>query len=153
MLPMSEPLHLQASWSGRILTLGSPGLLVGLGGYGTARGGLSAPGFWLLLVGLGVLVAAVAALPWATTIDAHGVHHRTLVRRRLICWDDVVAFERHRSGRSGGALVVRTVDGRRAALSDQPERPADWDRLRELVDRAAPGVAVAPPPPLHPFNR
>lgn len=150
---MTDPIHLQASLTGRMLTVGSPMLLVGLGGYGTARGGTGAPGFWLLIAGIVVLAAAVVTMPWTTTVDPRGIHLRSLLRRRVIPWDDVVAFERPHRGRQERPLVVRTIDGRRLPLSDRPERPADWDHLRELVDAVAPGVAVGPPPPLHPFNR
>lgn len=152
-VPVTERLHIRASLSGRLLTIGSPLLLVALGGYGTAVGGTSAPGFWVLLAGVGLAVASALTIPWEATVGVEGVTCRTLLRRRHLAWDDIVAFERRRRGRSGGPLVARTTAGGRVALSDQPERPAEWDRLKELVERLAPGVAVGAPPPLHPFNR
>lgn len=166
-------LRLPASASGRALTLGSPVLLIGIGGYGVVRGGLDAPGLWVLVAGLVILAAACWTMPWHTEIDADGVHCRTLVRRRTVSWDDVVAFERVRRGRApgvgsrdmrgapshassggrGGPLALRTTAGERILLSDAVEPPPTWDALRELAARYAPGTSVADPPPLHPFNR
>jgi hypothetical protein len=146
-------MRLGASLSGQLLTVASPLILVALGAYGTAGGGTSSPGFWILLLGLGLLAAAAWTLPWEATIDADGVHVRTLLRRQHLAWDDIVAIERHRRIRGGGPLVARTAAARRIAITDRVERPAEWDELKELVERHAPGVAVATPPPAHPFNR
>lgn len=146
------PLVLRASLLDRVITIGSPGLLLALGVYGVANAGWAGVGG--VLVGVGALLLALAAwsMPWVTTIDEVGVHWRTPVRSRRIPWDDIVAFQRHR-GRAGGPLVVRTVERRRVAVTTTTERPSDWDALRELVDRHAPGVAMASAPPAHPFNR
>lgn len=151
-VPVREALQLPGSPSGRALSIGSPMLLIALGGYGTVRGGVPAPGFILLLAGAALLGVTALTMPWAALVDATGVHCRTMARLRSIPWDDVVAFERQRRARGGGALLVRTVQGRRIALSDRPERPDQWDALREMVQRCAPGAPVGSPPDGHPFN-
>jgi hypothetical protein len=134
-----------------ILAIASPGVLVVLGLVGVVGGGLATPGGAILVIGLVLFVAVAWEVPWRTTIDAVGVHRRSLVRTEHVEWDDVAAFERG-GRRSAGALVVRTLEGRRRALSDAPERPDQWDALRLLVSDHAAGVVVPPPPEGHPFH-
>jgi hypothetical protein len=144
-------LRLTASALTRVLAVVSPSLLVGLGLYGVA-GSWRGPGPILLALGVALTVAVVRSIPWSSEVGEPGVEVRMPGRRVALAWDDVVAFERHKAGRKGnGALVVRDFAGNRTALTDVAERPAEWDTLRELVARYAPGVAVSPPPPGHPF--
>ncbi len=144
-------LQLSASMLTRVLAIVSPSLLLGLGLYGLA-GSWRGPG--PILVGLGVFltVAVLRSIPWSSAVGPAGVEVRMPARRVVLTWDDVVAFERHRAGRKGdGARVGRDMGGHKTALTDVAERPAEWDTLRELVARYAPGVAVSSPPPGHPF--
>lgn len=144
-------LRLSASTLTRVLAVVSPSLLVGFGLYGVA-GSWRGPGPVLLVLGVALAVAVVRSIPWSSEVCEPGVEVRFPGRQVVLGWDEVVAFERHKAGRkASGALVVRDIDGHRTALTDVAERPADWDTLRELVARFAPGVAVPPPPPGHPF--
>ncbi|HSL57033.1 MAG TPA: hypothetical protein VK866_04255 [Acidimicrobiales bacterium] len=147
-----NPLHLSIRPSTVALVVGSPAVLVGLGLYGlvAGSGGAALPTV-LVLSGLGLGFGAARTVPWTVRFEADGVHWSALLRHRHIHWDDVVAFERHRR-KKGGPLVMRTMAGERVAIGDGPERPDEWDRLRELVERWAPGVAVADAPPSHPFH-
>ena len=134
-----------------LLGFASPGLLVVLGVVGVAGGGLSSPGTALLVLGVALFAGVAWEMPWRTVIDVEGVDRRSVVRRRRTAWDDVVAFER--GGRRGrGSLVLRVAGGHRTALCDVAERPDQWDALRQLIADNAPGVALAPPPPGHPFR-
>lgn len=144
-------MQLRLSRSTRVLAIASPVVLVGLGGFGAVRGGLASPGTGLLLVGVVLGLSAAWVLPWESTLDADGVHRRSLLRRQDVPWDDVVAVERHRH-RADGPLVLRTTDRERLVLTDVVETPGEWDALREFVGRAAPGAAVPEPPPGHPFH-
>jgi hypothetical protein len=144
--------RLHVSTGLRLLTIGSPLLLIVLGAYGVALGGTSSPGGVVLVVGLVLAVLAAWTLPWTTELDASGVRWRSVARERRIDWDDVVALERHR-GRPDGPLVMRTVEHGKLALSDTVEHPAEWDELRELLAVHAPGAAMPDPPPNHPFHR
>ena len=151
--PTSPPtfLRFSASMLTRVLAVVSPSLLLGFGLYGVA-GSWSGPGPILLGLGIALTVAVLRSIPWSSEVGESGVEVRMPGRRVLVAWDDVVAFERHRAGRKGsGALVLRDMEGHKIALCDVAERPAEWDTLRELVARYAPGVAVASPPPGHPF--
>ena len=144
-------LRLSASMLTRGLAVVSPSLLLGLGLYGVA-GSWRGPGPILLCLGIVLTVAVLRSIPWSSEVGPSGVEVRMPGKRVEVAWDDVVAFERHRAGRRGnGALVVRDMVGHKTALSDVAERPAEWDTLRELVARYAPGVAVSSPPPGHPF--
>lgn len=135
-----------------MLAVASPGLLIVLGILGVAGGGLDTPGTALLVMGLALLLAVGWELPRRTTIDADGVDHRSLVRRRRVPWESVVAFER--GGRRGrGPLVVRVGSHTRLVLCDVAERPDQWDAIRTLISEHAEGVVVPPPPPGHPFAR
>jgi hypothetical protein len=144
-------LRLRLPVADRVLLFGSPGLLVLLGALGLGAGGSWVPGAFAT-GGVVLLVIAGWSVPWFSDVDAEGVRFRAPLRDLRIGWDDVVAFERHR-GRGSGALIVRTVGRRRFALTTKVERPDEWDALNELARRHAPGVAVADPPPLHPFSR
>lgn len=147
-----EAVRLHLSGGSRLLAVGSPVVLVGLGGYGVVRGGLSSPGAVVLLLGLVLAGLAAWELPWSSEVDGAGVRWRALARERRVPWDEVVAVERHRR-RGSGALVVRTIEQGKLALSDVAERPAEWDHLRALVSQHAPGAAFPEPPPGHPFHR
>jgi hypothetical protein len=144
-------MRLRPSSSVALLSVGSPLVLIVLGLVGVSGGGWKTPGGVLLVIGL--MLAAVVAwdMPLRTDLDAAGVHRRSLVRLRHFEWDEVVAFERG-GRRSSGALVLRTVAGKRVALCDAPERPDQWDALRLLVADHAPGVAVPDAPKGHPFR-
>lgn len=158
-------MRLDAPVGERALVIVSPLLLVALGAWGVLGGGTI--GLVVLVAGLALFVAAGWTMPWSVVVDGAGIRRRTLLRHHLIPWDDVVALERTtaaRRGRSfrsaeegtsggGKGLVVRTVDRRRYVVTMAPERPADWDRLRELLAEHAPGVSVPSPPDSHPFNR
>jgi hypothetical protein len=144
--------ELRLSTSMRVLAVVSPLVLLGLGLYGVVRGGVRTPGAVLVVVAVLVGGAAAWVLPWVTTMDADGVHRRSLLRRHDVPWDEVVAIERHRR-RANGPLVLRTVGRDRIALADAVERPAQWDSMREVVRLHAPGAAVPDPPTTHPFHR
>jgi hypothetical protein len=172
-------MRLEASWSDRALVVVSPAILIGLGAWGATTGG--SIGGLLLMLGVSLGLVAGWVMPWSATIDAAGIHRRTLLRRQHIAWDDVVAIERakqarrgvarsltwrgtHHAGigaddlggpRAGGSkgLVVRTTARRRYALATHAERPDQWDRLTELIAEHAPGVSPPVPPASHPFSR
>lgn len=144
-------LELRVAPTTALLLVASPLALVGLGVLGLAVGdGGPALPLVFLIGGLGLAATAGWSLPLAVRLDADGVTWRAPLRRREIDWDDVVAVERHRR-KAKGALVLRTAEGERIALTDVVERPHEWDRLREVVDRYAPGCAVPDPPRGHPF--
>ena len=126
-------------------------MLLAFGLYGIA-GSWSGPGPIIFAAGCALLAAVLWSVPWSSEVGESGVEVRMPGRRVVLPWDEIVAFERHKQGRKGnGALVVRDLEGRRTALTDVAERPADWDTLRELVSRYGPGIAVSSPPPGHPF--
>lgn len=145
-------LELRAAPSTTLLLVASPLVLVALGVLGLAVGD-GGPLIPVLFIGAGLALFASAgvSLPVAVRFDADGVTWRAPLRRRVIDWDDVVAFERHRR-RAKGALVIRMVSGERLAVADVAERPAEWDRLKEVAERYAPGCAVPDPPRGHPFR-
>ena len=152
-MPDGPPVSLRLSSTllTRVVAVVSPCILVGFGLYGVA-GSWRGPGPILLALGIALTALVLHQIPWSSEVGEHGVEVRMPARRVLVGWDQVVAFERHKSGRKGnGALVVRDFDGHRTALTDVAERPAEWDTLRELVNRYAAGVAVPVPPPGHPF--
>jgi len=145
-------LHLSIRPTTVALAVGSPAALVGLGLYGlvAGSGGAALPTV-LVVSGLALAFGAARTVPWSVHFDEHGIHWRALLRDRRIDWDDAIAFERHRRKR-GGPLVLRTMAGERLAIGDGTERPDEWDRLREVVERFGPGVAVPDAPPSHPFH-
>ncbi|MGY6500105.1 MAG: PH domain-containing protein [Acidimicrobiales bacterium] len=131
----------------RTLVVGAPAVLAMLGAYGVWRGGVATPGMALLVAGVAVFVAAAWTIPLGSSLGPDGVEVRTLVRRRHVGWDDVVAFERHR-GKSKGALVVRTVEPARIALSTSVERFDVHNELRDLVRHHGASIALPEPPPV-----
>lgn len=139
-----------SSWQIAMMILG--GLLV------TALLVAMDPVFPMLSIGLcSVLFVYLAwSYPLSSEVSAHSVVIRSLLRRRRIAWEEIVAIRRTRgplrrceiNGRrrlrpSPGALLL-VVEGRRSVLlSGQPESHEANRLLAELVSQASPALAEA----------
>lgn len=137
-------------------------MLLGLGLYGIAFGGVSPLPLALTSAGLALAAVSLLDYPRHTHFGPDGIARACFLRRHHLPWSSVTALERAAASRLAmrrsllaggqhdreartsryGGLVARGHGKRRYLLADRVESRAEYDRLARLVAQWAPEVQV-----------
>ncbi|HEX2028792.1 MAG TPA: hypothetical protein VHF25_12430 [Nitriliruptorales bacterium] len=152
-------LTVYSSLRGLAASVVSPAVLLVLGGYGLAEGGLRPVPAVVFASGLVLAGVALLDYPRHARFLPEGVERVCLMRRQLLPWTRIDALERASRSRIGsrrrdshgadhapvrarsGGLVAR-CGARRYLLVDQRESRAEFQRLRALLAAWAPDTLL-----------
>jgi hypothetical protein len=144
---------IHTSWRGLVTAAASPVLLLLIGGTAMwSSGRVRAVPLVIALLGLGLGAVAALDYPRRCRFDGSGVTRICALRSHVLAWADIVAIERTAPSTAGrlrqlragssdrprhasGGLVARGPGRKRWLLTDRIEGAAEYERLRQLVQR------------------
>lgn len=149
---------LHTSWRGRFAALLAPAILLTLGGYGAAVGGLRLVNGLLLAAGAVLFIIVALDYPLTARLGPDGIERHCLLRTERLGWGKVRAIarpgarqriagfsrshlddgEQRTAGRSG---LVAEVGKRPYLLVDKVESRAEHEALARGLRAWAPGLA------------
>jgi len=152
--PQPKILVLHTSWRGRLLSFGSPLLLLAIGAV-VVSGRAAVVGWFVIAVAVLLVLVGFLDYPLTVRLGPDGIERRCVARRSTLLWADVEAVVRPSVLQPGmlrwfgGNNGLAAEQGkRRYLLTDSLESEAENDALHTRLAIWDPGITIlAPKPP------